>query len=253
MKNGDRKDLQRIFDAAQDYRYLLTKGYPVKQSLQLVASRYLLAREEMLLLYRCVHSSSYVEEVKRKLMCSRLDSYALYIDFYNVLTSVVNAISGGDVYLCDDCIPRDLRGAKVRKSDTPYIDKSLAFIAYAIMVLGPPKKVVAVVDKDISHSINHATMFKEILENFGVDCSYELTGTPDKLLIEYSKRDYSIVATSDSVIMIKCLKIAPVSYIVLRLLNVTPSINFAEILDSKCSECFDKIERTIYEHNHCNT
>lgn len=243
----------KVINAAYDYRYLLSRGYPVKPSLDLIATRYSLSRKEKLLLYRCIHTQDYIDKIKSKLVCRSLDNYVLFIDFYNILISVVNMLEGGEVYLCDDCVPRDLRGSKLRNSDSPYIVNALTFIIHVIKMF-KPQKVVIVVDKNVSFSLNHIHMFRDILRQItNLRYDYELTLTPDKRLIDYSKEYNSVIATSDFVIMSYSSRIAPISYVVMHLLKINPSYNFADIFSSECFNCFDDLVNTINEYTQGNT
>ncbi|MEM3980594.1 MAG: DUF434 domain-containing protein, partial [Ignisphaera sp.] len=220
--------------------YLLSRGYPIKSSLDLVVSRYLLSKHERLLLFRCIHSNKYVEEISKKLVCTKLNEYNLVLDFYNVIISTINMLKGGEVYLCDDCVPRDLRGSKLRSDDYVYIPKALKIITQVIEAL-EPKQVIAVVDKDVSHSLEHAFSLYLELKSTGIKYSYELTSTPDSKIISYSKSDCRcVVASTDSLVMTRSLRVAPLTFYIMNVLKVDPIYNFVQVFDSKCSICSDK-------------
>lgn len=250
--NGIRPD-DRILDAAFDYKFLLSKGYPQKPALDLVATRYSLSRGEKLLLYRCIHSDDYVKEVSKKVVCGKLNNYILFVDFYNVLISVVTALRGGGIYVCDDCVPRDLRGSKLNKSDSPYIEDALSVIAQTIKVL-EPQQVVAVIDKNVSFSRSHAVMFENKVRLLGIKCLSELVMNPDRKLIDYSGSNSNhVVATSDSIVMLHSLRIAPITLSIINMLNVKPVYDFANIFNPDCAKCFNDYVKIIDKDSCGNT
>lgn len=230
-----------IYEAAYDYHYLLTKKYPSKASLNLVVTRYSLKSKDRLLLYRCIHSAHYIDEINKKLICRKLKGYKMFIDFYNVLISSINMLQNGDVYLCDDCVPRDLRGSKLRPHDDYYIDYAMNIIIEAILRL-EPDSVTIIADKNLSFSLNYVTQFSRILKNKNIINSYELSTTPDKKIIEYSINDENIVvATTDSVVMMHSLRITPLTYVVMNILNVVPTYDFTSLFNKTCSVCYENL------------
>ncbi|MEM0371414.1 MAG: DUF434 domain-containing protein [Ignisphaera sp.] len=238
---------KEIYEAAYDYRYLLTKRYPVKASLDIVTARYTLSSKDRLLLYRCIHSEHYVSEINKKLFCKKLNGFKLIVDFYNILISSVNMLQKGEIYLCDDCVPRDLRGSKLRTEDSRYIEKAMKIIANVILYL-KPNSLVIVADKNISFSFNYVLRFIEILGYENISYSYELTSTPDKRIIEYSREEKSVIATTDSVIMTQSSLIFPLTYIIMYILKISPVYNFATLFNSVCSVCYNNLINDINEY-----
>uniref|UniRef100_A0A7C2ZNM1 DUF434 domain-containing protein n=1 Tax=Ignisphaera aggregans TaxID=334771 RepID=A0A7C2ZNM1_9CREN len=236
----------KLIDAAIDYKYLLTKGYPQKSTLDFVSTRYTLSKQERLLLFRCIHSNQYVSEVGSKLMCTKINNFVLLLDFYNILISTINALRGGEVYLCDDCVARDLRGSKLREDDYSYLLNALKVVASIVKAL-EPLNVLAIVDKNVSHSSEHSMAFVREFESLGLRCAFELTSTPDSKLIRYSKEfANTIVATSDSVVMMYSLRIVPMTTYIMFFLNVKPAFDFTQLFNSDCSKCFDQFKHAIH-------
>lgn len=236
----------RLKNAAYDYKYLLTRGYPAKASLNLVAARYLLSNRERLLIYRCIHSVQYVEDINRKLVCFKISNSVLLLDFYNVLISTINMIGGGEVYMCDDCTIRDLRGSKLRPADHPYLQRALKVIAQSIEAF-EPRYVIAIVDKNISFSLEHANMLGMEIKNLGIEYSFELTSTPDARIISYSKNYKDlVVASSDSIVMSQSLKIVPLTNYAMYILGISPVHDFAQMFNPYCNKCFDQLIQTVH-------
>lgn len=242
------QDSDKLRNAAYDYKYLLTRGYPTKASLNLVASRYMLNKREMLLLYRCVHSNQYIGDVKRKLFCGKLSGFILLVDFYNIAISTINMLRGGEVYICDDCVPRDLRGSKLHTDDHPYLSKAMKIIVSTIRALDP-KAVIAIADKNVSFSFDHATRLRNELRSFGIDCSFELSPTPDSKIIDYA-RSYkeAAVATTDSVIMAYSSRIVPLTLYIMYSLNIKPVYSFVDFFNLECPVCFNNLIQPVDEN-----
>jgi hypothetical protein len=112
-------------EAAYDYKYLLNRGYTSKSSLDLISGRYKLNREERTLLYRCVHSDSDVEKVRKKVELKE----PLIIDGYNVGLTVLSVLEKDQVFLCDDGFIRDMNAGS-KKSSPRIIDALLLLSSY---------------------------------------------------------------------------------------------------------------------------
>ncbi|MCS7111758.1 MAG: DUF434 domain-containing protein [Sulfolobales archaeon] len=228
----------RIVDAAYDYRLLLSRGYGQRYALDMVASRYSLNREKKLLLYRCVHSMQYIVNVIPKIACTLEPQGALIIDFYNILLTVLCMLENCDVYLCDDCIVRDLRGYKSRSQDYTYLLKAYDLILNAISQL-KPLKIIVVADKNFSHSAIQIERFNKYIVERGLTGYSILSPTPDRDSIEISRSEHAIVASSDSVVVENSYKVFPLTTVITNQLNKEFTINFADLFGTPCSTCYE--------------
>lgn len=102
-----------IRDAFIDYKYFLNRNYSRKIALDAVTTRYNLTKLERLLLYRCVHSDYEIETIRRKISYER----EVVIDGYNLALTLLSAINGEEVFLCDDGFFRDLGLGKYKNSN----------------------------------------------------------------------------------------------------------------------------------------
>ena len=93
-----------IREAYIDYKYLLNRNYSRKLALDIVTARYNLSKLERLLLYRCVHSNSEIENINSKISNQK----EIIIDGYNIALTLISAMNGEEIYLCDDGFIRDL-------------------------------------------------------------------------------------------------------------------------------------------------
>ncbi len=169
-----------VLKAAEDYKYLLNRGYKPTSTLDLITSRYLLSREERVLLYRCVHSRGDVDKIINKIVQpSEIKGKELVIDGYNVILTVASGIEGRTLYVCDDTFVRDLRSVKVRNFSSTSLLTAIKLIAMEIESLNP-SKVVLFLDRNVSWSAKHAEVIKK-----------EINRPVDALLA--SKADTSVI------------------------------------------------------------
>jgi len=196
-----------VVEAARDYKYLLNRGYSQRVVLDLVTSHYGLTRTERALLLRCIHRDDEVASIRRKV--SR-DIYGevLVIDGYNTILTIVSALEGPTLYLCDDCIVRDLRSSYIKDFSTPLVTTALRVIGGVVSRLGA-RKVVFVLDRNVSWSGIHANIIRNILPNVEV----RLARRADIEIISSG----AIVASSDYVILSRVKKVYDMAgYIVLK-------------------------------------
>ncbi|MEM0026744.1 MAG: DUF434 domain-containing protein [Ignisphaera sp.] len=239
--NRKRVRLSIIFDAAHDYRFLLSRGYSLSQALNIVSQHYLLNEYEKLLLFRCVHSFKYIHETTRKLVCSvkeNLGNSTLVIDFYNIILTILTMIKSEDIYLCDDCLVRDLRGSKIRDSERVLLNRVFNIIADILTnYRGVFAEIVIVADKNVSHSLDDVREFSNTLHNTFKEArvTFILSPTPDSKTV--SMATSSVIASTDSVIIENSCRILPLTTLALQNIGLKPAIDFPNIFGYTCHYC----------------
>ncbi len=228
-------------DAVYDYRYLLTRGYPLEHALSIVSLKYFLDKKQRLLLYRCVHSKHYVSVARSKIVRDSSGIEGMVIDFYNILLTNIEMFAKKEVFLCDDCLIRDLRGSKIHADEIPFLSSIFLKIANAIKLIGF-RKVIVVADKNISYSMEYLKQFTEIMKNHGIDCQGVLSKTTDKDIIAISTENKDmVVATTDIVIIRSVPRIYPLTNcLVLLYRDEYKVLDISRILGEDCSSCMDK-------------
>ena len=190
---------RELIEAAKDYRYLLDRGYPHKLALNTVSTRYLLSKRERLLLYRCVHSSSYVRSIMSKTLVPP-ENVEVVIDGYNLFSTIFSVVSGEELYLCDDGFIRDLLGLHTRvalavNKDT--INKIISLIKWFI----DKYRVYIILDANVSHSGELASRLRELLPNADIIVARKA----DVKVLELSIGRWTI--TSDAVVLERAYKV----------------------------------------------
>jgi len=233
--------MEIAIDAIYDYRYLLTRGYPLEHALNIVSSRYSLNKKQKLFLYRCVHSKQYTYEIRAKIVKDSSEIEGIVMDFYNILLTSIEVFMKREVFLCDDCLIRDLRGSKIHRDEEPFIPSIFSKIANAIRLLGF-KKVIVVADKNISYSMEYLRLFTEIMNSYGVDCHGILSKTTDKDVITISSENRDMaVASTDIVIIRNALRIYPLINCMISMYRDNYRIfDVSTVLGEDCSSYIDR-------------
>ena len=186
-------------DATSDLSWLLTRRYAANSTLKLVGDRYSLNARQRVAIARCACGDYEVSRRQRhRVRSADLQRQDLWIDGFNVLTSIEAALSGGVIlHARDDCY-RDMASmhGSYRK-----VDETIA----AIQILGELISEWNVgscrwlLDEPVSNSGRLKTMLRIAADEHGWNWQVELVRDPDSVLIRTNR----IVASSDSQILDK--------------------------------------------------
>lgn len=198
--------------AAEDFRYLLNRGYPRKAALELVGNRYGLTFDQRHLLHRGVFSDS-DSRSRRKRQISVRDArdQDLAIDGHNVLITIETGLSGRPLILADDGFIRDISGlsASFRKTETT--DKAIQFIINAIKKM-KPRQTLFLFDAPISMSGKLAQEVRYRLKRENLPGDAMAVKVPEKILIGFQ----GMIATSDTAIIDRSRKVFDLGGYILR-------------------------------------
>ena len=101
--------LPRLRAATHDLSWLLSREYSLPSATKLVGDRYSLDARQRLAVTRCACSDAARSDRRRKAVSmSSLVGQELWLDGYNVLTSVEAALSGGVILAARDGAYRDM-------------------------------------------------------------------------------------------------------------------------------------------------
>jgi len=98
-------------DAAQDYRLLLDKGYPVDACIRLVGDRYRLDKVGRTILFRGILPEKLSLENSQRRATSLTPKTSIAIDGYNLLFTITNYLRGHPLFIATDGFLRDAGGA----------------------------------------------------------------------------------------------------------------------------------------------
>jgi hypothetical protein len=184
-------------EAVRDLSWLFTRGYAAPSAADVVGYRYSLEARQRIAVARCAAADQAVARRKQhEVMRDDLNGVELWIDGYNVLTSIEAALSGGVILQARDGCFRDM--ASMHGSY-----RKVAETIPAIKLLGLQLHQFRVacchwlLDKPVSNSGRLKTLLREASEQHGWSWEIELVQNPDAVLNDVT----NIVATSDSQIL----------------------------------------------------
>ena len=194
VRTANSKDLQR---AAEDFRYLLNRGYPRKATLEIVGNRYGLTYDERHLLHRGVFSDKDSESRRSKIVSIKaIQGKDLAIDGHNVLITVEAGLSGRPLILADDGFVRDISGVSGGFKKTEVTEKAIRLIVTSLKGWRP-RQALFLFDAPISKSGILAQELRALLKKEGLPGDALAVNVPETTLIGFK----GIVATSDTAII----------------------------------------------------
>jgi hypothetical protein len=183
--------------AVSDLSWLLGHGYAPVSSLKLVGDRWRLTERQRMAVRRSACSDEHRDRRRaRRVAILDLTGQELWIDGFNVLTTIESHLGGGVVIGCRDGAFRDLAGVHGTYRRVVETTPALEFLASRLAGLGVGR-ALWLFDRPVSNSGRIASFVREIARGRGCDWSVELVDDPDPVL----KRSTEVVATADSAIL----------------------------------------------------
>lgn len=197
---GSVKELNKLKLALKDLHYLLTNGYAMKSSHQLVSHRYRLTSRQMVALMGMSCSERNIQKRKNKeFSIENLKGKKLYIDGFNVLILLESLFSGAFIFKGLDGYYRDISSVHGTYKMVKQTEMVLKLVGKFFQEL-EVEKVIWIFDKPVSNSGRIKTACLEIAENHKYDWEVLLELAPDKFLVTEDK----LVCTSDAWILDHC-------------------------------------------------
>lgn len=194
------KNLQK---AAEDFRYLLNRGYPRKAALELVGNRYQLFSDQRHLLHRGVFSNADSESrQKRKIPIERIRGKDFAIDGYNVIITIEAGLSGRPLIFGDDGFIRDISGLSGNFKKTERTEEVLQLILDVVKRM-KPRQTLFLFDAPISMSGKLAQEVRDFLKKENLLGDAIAVKVPEKILIGFP----GVIATSDTAIINQSKKV----------------------------------------------
>ncbi len=186
--------------AAADLCWLLDRGYSGRAALSLVGDRFALTDRQRIAVRRCSCSAARAE-ARRECEVSAADlrgGATVWIDGFNVLTTVEAALAGGVLLIGRDGALRDMasmHGSYRRVEETP---RALEAIAETLAAVGA-KDCRWWLDAPVSNSGRLAATLREFASERGLAWSIDVVPDPDARLCD-APPDV-VVASADSGLM----------------------------------------------------
>jgi hypothetical protein len=208
--------LRTLQKAAEDFRYLLDRGFPRKASLELVGNRYQLTTDDRHLLHRGVFSDAdSMLRRKRKVPIKEIKNKNLAIDGYNVIITIEAALSGRLLILGDDGFIRDISGLSGGFKKSEKTEEALQFV-FDLIKKTQPNQTLFLFDAPISKSGKLAQEVRDQMRKENLSGDAMAVRVPEKILIGFP----GVVATSDTAIIDQSKEVADLAgYIVTQQLR----------------------------------
>jgi len=195
--------------AVNDLAWLLSRGYAQASALKLVGDRYNLVARQRTAVARSTCSDAQASRRERhRVPADAVRGRRLWIDGYNLLTTIEAALAGGVVLAGRDGCYRDMASMHGSYRKVEETRPALELIARTCLRLGP-EACAWYLDRPVSNSGRLKGIIQALAAEGGWPWRVELVDDPDPLLIAPPKRGTAfseppIVVTADSVVLDQC-------------------------------------------------
>jgi hypothetical protein len=213
----------QLLPAAQDFRFLLAKGYPRQASLDLVGNRYNLPGADRQLLHRGVFAPAVAAQRRRKLVLVRdLSGRPLALDGHNVIITLEGAFRGIPVMAADDGFIRDIGQVSHTHRLTPLTEQVLQRLSRYLAAhgVGP---VMVWYDAPMSRSGELAASTRRIFQACQLAGDAQAVPVPEKQLLEFS----GVIGSSDTYLIDQAEQVIDVAGEIIRQLPQVQIISLA--------------------------
>ncbi|GAB6164161.1 DUF434 domain-containing protein [Thermostilla marina] len=189
--------IPRLRSAAVDFCYLLDRGYAEPSALKLVGDRYSLrARQRTALARACCSREAVADRTGRMLDPESLAGRELWIDGYNLLTTIEAALAGGVLLVGRDGALRDLASVHGSYRKVAETEPALRCIADHLGKL-QPDRVVWLLDRPVSNSGRLAALMRRLASDTAQPWDIRLEDSPDRIL----RASHHAIVTADGGIL----------------------------------------------------
>jgi len=192
----------QLRQAASDLSWLLSRGYVNPSALKLVGDRYRLCARQRTAVERAACSDADLARRKAHQVDAQAPSLTgrpLWLDGYNVLTTVEAALAGGLILAARDGTYRDMASMHGSYRKVAETQPALELLGEVTAGLGVAE-CVWYLDRPVSNSGRLKKVMERTAAERGWTWTVELVPDPDAILAETDQ----IVATADSAILDRC-------------------------------------------------
>ncbi|MFX0182545.1 MAG: DUF434 domain-containing protein [Candidatus Hodarchaeota archaeon] len=200
MLNLNIETNKRLIDAYCDLIFLLDRKYPKKSALTFVANRYNLENKFRSILNRAALSLEEVQTIQSHLIgnSNQFKEKDLYIDTYNQIITFFSFIKKDPLIICRDGVLRDIFSSIHIKKDLK-VERELILPYLRSLTQANPKHLYFYFDSQISHSNNHANLFRILLSELNIEGVCEVHQAVDWVL---KNKTEGVVLSHDSTILL---------------------------------------------------
>jgi len=185
-----------VMQAAKEYLWFLSNGYPQKASLKLVGDKFMLAGEMRQVLYRGIAATTRARSRQKKIGTVRKGDHVL-IDTYNVLFTINNYLLGKHLFISNDGMLRDAGEMRGRIINKAQFSRSVSLML-ELLQEWPGATWIHYLDEPVSHSGRLSIELCKDMIQMGIEGDAHVVKSPDRKLMEESS---DAICTSDSAII----------------------------------------------------
>jgi hypothetical protein len=186
----------QILQAAEEYLWMLSKGYPQKSALKLVGDKFMLPRDIRQVLYRGVVPAGRARSRISKIGSVKKGDLVL-IDTYNVLFTVNNYLMGRPMFISNGGMLRDAGEMHGRIVDKPQFSRSVTLML-EVLQSWPKATYIHYLDEPVSFSGRLSIELCKDMMQMEIEGDAHTVKSPDQMLV---KEKSDAICTSDGAIM----------------------------------------------------
>jgi hypothetical protein len=186
--------------AAAELFWLLDRGYPPVATLKLVGDRHRLRQRQRVALGRCSCTAEQAaRRSEKQLDLGDLRGKQLFLDGYNVLTTLEAAMGGSVVLAARDGCYRDMASMHGTYRKVTETLPALTTVGESLVEFGV-RAAKWFLDSPVSNSGRLATLMRDLAAQRGWPWEIELVADPDVVLAKAG----AAAATADSAVLDRC-------------------------------------------------
>ena len=189
--------LPALREAAADLGFLLDRGYANTAALKLVGDRFALdARQRLLLMRGTCTTTAAVARQEKRVDAAALAGRVLWIDGFNVLTTIEAALAGGVLLRGRDGCTRDMASMHGTWRRVDETSPAAVLVGEVLAEIG----VVAarwLLDRPVSNAGRFALLLRALAAQRAWNWQVELTDSPDRELAAVAE----VIATADGPVL----------------------------------------------------
>ena len=193
------KAVPALAQATSELGWLLSRDYPIKAALELVGNRHGLTERQRIAVQRASCSDAQLlDRAARQVPRRELLDADVWIDGFNVVTTVEAALSGGVLLACRDGALRDMasmHGSYRKVAETPRALHAIADVLTAHRVA----RCRWFLDQPVSNSGRLKTIIADIAAERQLVWSVDVVSNPDRNLIDADES--VVIASADSQVL----------------------------------------------------
>lgn len=218
------QELEKLFRAGQDLKYLINRGYNIKGASTFVGNHYLLSEKQRLALVRAISSEEHLKIRKMKEIEEIPYGSTVYIDGFNTIITLEVALSDSPLLKCMDGTIRDLAALRGTYRIIDKTDTAILLIGKTLEKSGI-NKAVFYLDSPVSNSGRLKQRILGLLDSFHFEVQVEVICNVDTVLEKLDN-----VITSDAIILDKCVSWINLNAKIIKEINNSYSyeINFQQ-------------------------